>query len=178
MSQRFLPLFASLVFSVSAAAVAPASGQEEAAQPLCKSTPCSIVVDWGPQPAPAFVDRRFGAPGELEQRVIQALVAAGYRVSADPGATGFRIRLRPELVSAMCDRLPGTNPDMSCRTIGEVRVDWLDADPAWKLGNLRIRNRCGSDDQMDVEKFSVYVAAMLDYTLARDKDRKRPTARC
>ena len=175
---RPLAQFASLLLAVSAAKFSAALAQE-APQPVCKTGRCSVIVDWGTQPTPTFVDRRYGSPGEFEQRVAKPLVDAGYRVDTNPGADGFRIRLRPDLVSAMCDRVPGTSPDMSCRTIGEVRVDFLNADPAWKLpGALRIRNRCGSDERMDIEKFSAYAAALLDYTLARDESRKRPNARC
>jgi hypothetical protein len=167
------------LLAVAIVAASPVTGQEQASPVICRTNSCSVSVDWGADPTPTFLDRRFGAPADLEKRVVAALTAAGYLVRSDPGASGFRIRIRPTLIQAMCDRLPGTSPDMSCRTFGEVRADFLDADPAWKLpGNLRVRNRCGSDDLMDVEKFSAYVAAMIDYTLARDKDRKRPTARC
>lgn len=68
---------------------------------------------------------------------------------------------------------------MSCQTVGEVRVEILNADPALDIKHtLRIRGRCGADELMDVERMSEYVAAMIDYELHRGEDRRRPSTRC
>ena len=38
--------------------------------------------------------------------------------------------------------------------------------------------RCGNNQLMTIDRFTEYVAGMLDYTLARDKEKKRPTPKC
>jgi hypothetical protein len=157
----------------------PAAAQETPPPAVCKDKLCGLILDWGSEGTPTFVDRRYGSISEFEQRVIAGLTTAGYRFNTNPAADAFRIRLRPRIATAMCDRVPGTDPDMSCRTISELTADFINADPAAGLpANLRLRNRCGSDMQMDIERFSQYVAAMIDFTISREKDRKRPTARC
>ncbi|OGU10298.1 MAG: hypothetical protein A2W29_11545 [Gemmatimonadetes bacterium RBG_16_66_8] len=172
-------LSAALPFAAASAGVSPAAAQDVPPPAVCRAQACGLVLDWGSEGTPTFVDRRYGSISEFEQRVIAGLTTAGYRFITNPAAETFRIRLRPRIATAMCDRVPGTDPDMSCRTINDLTADFINADPVYKLpANLRIRNRCGSDMQMDIERFSQYVAAMLDYAISQDKDRKRPTARC
>jgi len=154
-------------------------GAQEAASTLCRSSTCTLHVDWGSQGTPSFVDRRYGAPGTFEDDVLRALVSGGYRFTNAAADTALRIRLRPRITRAICDLIPGTNPDQSCQTIGDVAADFLTATKIEGIpGNLRIRNRCGNNQLMAIDRFAEYVAGMLDYTLARDKEKKRPTPRC
>jgi hypothetical protein len=170
--------FASLLLSVWAAPFSAVFAQETTLPGPCRASPCVVLVEWG-GPIPNIRDLRYGYPGEFEDRVRKGLIDAGYQLGANPVDEGFRIRLRPNLVAARCEQVPGMTRDMSCRTIGEVRVDFLDADPARKLpGNVRIQNRCSIDERMDIAKFSAYAAALIDYILAGDETRKRPNARC
>ena len=171
-------VFASLVLSAWTAPFSSLLAQETPPDRPCKAEPCTFIVDWG-GPMPNIRDLRYGYPAEIESDLRTSLISAGYRLSAVAATEGFRIRVRPNLVAARCEQVAGMTRDMSCRTIGEVRIDFLDADPAWKLpGNLRIQNRCSVDERMDVPKFSAWVAAMIDYTLAGDEDRKRPNRGC
>ena len=175
---RRLPAVLCLCFVLLPAFPTPAASQD-ASPPPCHAVPCGLAVDWGSGGAPTFVDRRYGTPADFQRLVIDALTGAGYQFAAEAAADAFRLRLRPRLAKAMCDRVPGTNPDMSCQTIGDLTIDFINAAADADLpNNLRIRNRCGSDESQDIEHFSQYVAAMLDFTMTKDKDRKRPIARC
>jgi len=175
---RRLPAVFGFSLAILPAFPAPAASQDAPPVP-CHAVPCGLAVDWGSGGAPTFVDRRYGTPADFQRLVIDALTGAGYRFAAESGADAFRIRLRPRLAKAMCDRMPGTDPDMSCQTIGDLTADFINVPAAVDLpNNLRIRNRCGSGESQDIERFSQYVAAMLDYTMTKGKDRKRPIARC
>lgn len=173
-----------MLFAFSIGLLATAGGQtaaraQEPASSLCRSVACTLHIDWGSQGTPSFVDRRYGAPGTFEEHVMKGLTAAGYRFSPAAADSMLRIRLRPRITRAVCDLIPGTNPDQSCQAIGDVTADFLTPEKIDGIpGNLRIRNRCGNNQLMTIERFGQYVAGMLDYTLARDKDRKRPTPRC
>jgi hypothetical protein len=170
------------VFSIGLLATAggrTAVRAQEAASSLCRNATCTLHIDWGSQGTPSFVDRRYGAPGTFEEHVMKGLAAAGYRFSTAAPDSALRIRLRPRIARAVCDLIPGTNPDQSCQTIGDVAADFLTSDKIEGIpGNIRIRNRCGNNQMMTIQQFGEYVAGMLDYTLARDKEKKRPTARC
>jgi len=152
---------------------------QEAASSLCRNSMCTLHIDWGSQGVPTFVDRRYGAPGTFEEHMLSLMNSAGYRFSNAAADSALRIRLRPRMTRAICDLIPGTNPDQSCQTIGDVTADFLSPEKIEGIpGNLRIRNRCGNNQLMTIDGFAEYVAGMLDYTLARDKEKKRPTAKC
>ncbi len=172
------------LFTVSMGILATASGQsraeaQETASPLCQNTMCTLHIDWGSQGTPNFVDRRYGTPATFEEHVNKGLAAAGYRFSNAGPDSALRIRLRPRMTRAVCDLIPGTNPDQNCQTIGDAMADFLSPKKIEGLpGSLRIRNRCGNNQMMTIQQFSEYVAGMLDYTLSRDKKKKRPSAKC
>jgi hypothetical protein len=177
MIRRFL---FTLSIAVLASAVARSGAvAQDAATPLCRGSMCTLHVEWGSGGVPTLVDRRYGAPGTFEEQVMRLLTGAGYRFSNAAADSALRIRLRPRMTRAICDLIPGTNPDQSCQTIGDVTADFMSPEKIDGIpGNQRIRNRCGNNQLMTIDRFAEYVAGMLDYTLSRDKDRKRPTAKC
>jgi hypothetical protein len=166
---------------VCAALGTPAARAQEVAAPAapCKTESCRIAIDWGSAGEPVQVDRRYGALNEYLQRVMDALAASGHKFVVGGTSQGIELRLRPRIVRAMCDMVPGTSTDMSCQMIGETEVEVLNADPALKLpGVIRVRNRCGSDQFMDIKKYSEYSAAMITYEFSREAKKKRPASTC
>ncbi len=169
-----------LALSVAFSGATSAAAQDSTSLP-CRVTVCALNVDWTPGTAPTTVDRRYGTVSELEQRVIDQLIGAGYRFERNSADAQLTIRIRPQLIRAMCDVMAGTNPDMSCRTFGEARIEVLDVKPGMKAPrSIRVRGQCGADQVMDVPRFSEYVAAMLDYEFRRaaGEDPRRPPTRC
>ncbi len=168
-------------FIAAALALAPVSvaAQEPEAPIPCLSAPCALDVDWG-GPPPGGMDRRYGNAFEFEERLRGHLAEAGYRLTAtvaiDDGTV--ILRLQPEMMRAICDRVPGTGTDMSCQTIGEVRVQVHNVDEAVDFNrSFRIRGRCGADQLMDVARMSQHAAATIVYELA-GREGDRPSTRC
>ena len=160
---------------------AAARAQEQQAPPEpCKTEICSIQIEWGVAGPPLTHDRRYGALAEYMQRLVTSLEQAGYRFAGDKQDNAvLTFRLKPKVVKAMCDAMSGTATDMSCQMIAETEVQVNNPNPNVKLpGSIRIRNRCGDDQLMDIAKFSEYSAGMLAYELSRDPKKRRPTGRC
>lgn len=146
---------------------------------LCRETACAVVVDWQGG-VPNVIDRRYGNPYRFEARLRTELEGVGLRLLPAGSAPGDAVHIvaRPSMARAMCDRTPGTNTDMSCQTVGEVRVEVLNADPELDIRrSMRIRGRCGADEMMDVARMSEHVAASIDYEL-RGREGRRPSTKC
>ncbi len=114
----------------------------------CRGAPCRVLLDWGSGNTAANfpVDRRYGTPNDFEPMVIAGLRDGGMQVTSSGDA--MQMTLRVAMKNAMCDAMPGTNTDMSCRTIDEVQVQWVSPDAAVKApSSLRVTNRCGAGDQ-------------------------------
>ena len=160
-----------------------AQGQEPeagVASVPCRETLCTLALDWR-SGVPNLIDRRYGNPYQFEHWLLGHLEDAGYSFAGPEGAgdQAVTIRVAPEMTRAMCDQMPGTDTDYSCQTIGEVRVELLNTDPALDLKrSLRIRGRCGANDFMDISRMAEYVAATIDYELHRREGRRRPSTRC
>ena len=143
----------------------------------CKDHVCAIIVEWGASGIPEHADRRYGALSAFPGGVLQHLQAAGFRVAPDATAATLIARIRPRLVKAGCDIVPGTGSTDSCITIGEVRVEFEGEGALPK--EFRISGRCGEGEFMIVSRFSRYVAEMFDFHLSPSQQKKqRPSSRC
>jgi hypothetical protein len=86
--------------------------------------------------------------------------------------------VRGPVSSRSTGEAPGTNPDLSCQTIGEVRVEVLNADPGLDIRrSIRVPGKCGSDQMRDIARMSEHVAAFIDYEL-RGREGRRPSTGC
>jgi hypothetical protein len=143
----------------------------------CQEQACGYLVEWQGSP-PTDNNRRFGAAGDLDTRVLQYLSLAGYLLDRGVSAEGLTIRLRPRTMTTICDFMSGTD-NRSCQAIDDVRIDFLGSDPEFPTpGALLVRNRCGSDQVMDVEGLAVYVAARLRHTLMGGPPEQAPAPVC
>lgn len=134
----------------------------------CRAEACGFVVDWqGRQPTD--FNRRFGASGDLEIRVLERLVGAGYVLERGIYEEGLTMRLRARTMIGLCEAMSGTD-NTGCTAIDQVRVEFLGSIPDYETpGGFIIRNRCGADSAMDVNGFSTQVALRLHYELTGDE---------
>ena len=156
----------------------PLAAQEEPTTP-CRATQCNLTLDWRGD-VPNAVDRRYGNPFEFEGALLRHLRRAGYSfATGDSGDAGvMTIRVQPKMTKADCDVITGSNPE-TCQTIGEVRIEILNAPADLDIkGSFRVRARCGADQLMEVPRMSEYTAGMIGYELLKGQDRKKPSSRC
>ncbi|HSL71061.1 MAG TPA: hypothetical protein VK864_12520, partial [Longimicrobiales bacterium] len=128
---RFNSLALAIAFVCAAGIPLAADAQEQPdTTGPCRVKTCHIQVEWGVSGPPLVADRRYGALGEYLQRTLKHLTDAGQQFSVGDGSDALILRLRPRVVSAMCDYMSGTSTDMSCQTIGEVQVDVSNPNPS------------------------------------------------
>ncbi len=172
-------LLAAILYAIP---VTTARGQDStAATVLCASRPCHLVVDWSSLgAAPSNVDRRYGAAAELEERVKVRMAARGNRLVDRKAEAAIVITVRPRLKAAMCDVLPGTNTDFSCRAFDDVALQFDVSDSSIAaIKALRAPNRCEADKTaMDVTRYSVFLASFIEWALDLNPKKKRPAAKC
>ncbi len=143
----------------------------------CRDQACGLVVDWQGR-VPTETNRRFGAAGDLEARVFGFLSRGGYTLTRGRRDGGLTLQLRPRLILAACDALPGTDT-RGCPAIDAVQVDFLGAYPGRPTPDgFTVRNRCGSDGVMAVDGIAALVSLWIDYALTGGKEAGRPEPRC
>ena len=144
---------------------------------FCQTVACGYVVEWRGSP-PTGTNGRFGAAGDLDARVHERLLLAGYQLTRGLSQQGLTVRLQPRTTTAICDFLSGTD-NRGCVAIEDVRVDFLGSDSEGRAPDaFLVRNRCGSDEIMDVDGISSYVAARLRHALAEAPDDQMPGPSC
>lgn len=158
-----------------------AEAQDVPASPApCRSAACRIVFDWGGASAASHgSDRRYGPAADLEILLPQLLTERGLRIITT-GEAPILVTVRPKVRRAMCDQMAGTDTDYSCKTIGEIQVQFASSDSVRAPNSIRVTNRCGAGDTfMTVADFSRLTADMVTYQLAEEKTRgRRPGSKC
>jgi hypothetical protein len=164
-------------------AMAAASQDAPAAAAPCQDQPCFLSFDWGNGASAASFsnDRRYGAPADFEAALRQTLVEHGLRITDDEKTSKMNIILRMTMMSAICDFMPGTNTDRTCKTVRDVALNFVNSDPAAKkIGAQRVTNRCGANDQaMTTTQFGRFTALVIDYLIEGEaKKLQRPAPKC
>lgn len=167
-----------VVITLAAASV----GAQDASAPVgpCRTSVCRIVFDWGGESAASHgSDRRYGPAADVETLLPRLLDARGIRVIPS-GSASLTMTVRPKVRRAMCDQMAGTSTDYSCKTIGEISVQFTAADSTRPPNAVRVTNRCGAGDTfLNVADFSRFTAEMVVYQLADEKSRgRRPASKC
>jgi hypothetical protein len=182
---RWSTVIGRAVLALSCAAGLAAAQDSARAGPTtpCRTDTCSVVFDWGSGATAASMptDRRYGAPIDFETSFKQAMTERGFRVGEGIAETRLSMTLRLGIMPAICDFMPGTNTDRSCKTVRDVNITFLNNDPASKkLNSMRFPNRCGAGDQvMTTTQFGRYVADQLQYTFEGEEKRlPRPVGKC
>ena len=73
---------------------------------------CALVFDWGNGGSAPDVDRKYGSPSEVEASITRVLTGAGFHLTSagQPASMTITVRLS-EKKKALCDTMPGLNPD-------------------------------------------------------------------
>jgi hypothetical protein len=142
----------------------------------CRAVACNLYVEWSGRP-PVF-NQTFGNAEDLESRVFERLLSAGYQIARRMQGEGITIRVRPRIVTGLCGFMSGTD-NRGCPAIDQVTVEFTGAIPGVQNPtNFTLQNRCGSDGLLDVNGFGLMVAARLDYALTTFTGDTRQLPRC
>jgi hypothetical protein len=162
----------------------PAAAQDGAPRAVpCRELACVVVIDWTRAGGVGahVPDRRYGNPAQLEETVVERLNERGFDMHGNPSQGSLRILLVPAIAKAMCDEMPGTTTDMSCRAITHVEARTEGPEALQRNVDLpsRIRNSCASDKLMPVDRLGVFIADWIIYALdGKANGERRPVARC
>ncbi len=171
-----IPVLAILAVSAS---IAGAQEAPATAAP-CRTSACRIVFDWGGESAASHgSDRRYGPAADVEILLPKLLSERGLRVITT-GDAPILVTVRPKVRRAMCDQMAGTDTDYSCKTIGEMQIQFASSDSVRAPNSIRVTNRCGAGDTfMTVAEFARLTADLVTYQLAEEKTRgRRPGSKC
>lgn len=143
----------------------------------CSTQTCGFIVEWAGG-EPAGNNYRFGAARDLEALVMQGLIGTGYLLTRGRRDQGFTIRLRPTTQAARCEVVSGTD-NRRCTAIDRVRVEFLGEYPGLETPNaFSVRNLCGADEVMAIERIAALVARRLHYGLTTYEGDDRRVPRC
>jgi hypothetical protein len=180
---RMIPCVSLLTTALVFTSAAAAQDATKASQPVCHASACAFEFDWGSGQSAASiaVDRRYGSGADFEAGFRSRMAEKGFNLTTDLGTAGLRATIRTAMTSAMCEVVPGLNPDRRCRTMRDVDITFIPIDTTIKrLGKQRIVNRCGDRNQlMTMMQFGQYVADMVYYAIEGEGIKaQRPGAKC
>ena len=166
-----LALFAG--FAVPAIAVAQSNP--------CAEHTCNIVYDWGNGGTSPDVDRRYGAPSELEANLTGGLASAGWRFasSGQTSSMTITVRISPQN-KALCDTMPGVNPDYTCHTVSRAAIVFTPNDSTQKpISRIDVNPRCSDPKNYPTfAQFGKFAAETLIYTIVNEGKGQRPNVKC
>jgi hypothetical protein len=148
----------------------------------CADRACNIVFEWGSSGgSQPDVDRRFGAPADVETSFLSALSSRGWKVATNSGSSGMTItvRLTPQN-KVLCEAMPGVNPDYSCHTVSRAAVVFVSSDTSLKApGRIDVNARC-SDPKSNpsYKEFGRYAADWVAWNVVEQQKGSRPTIKC
>jgi hypothetical protein len=148
----------------------------------CADKTCRIVFDWGNGgSAVPDVDRRFGAPSGLENIFAQTLNESGWKfvTGSAPASLTITVRLTPQN-KALCETMPGVNPDYSCHTVQRAAIVFTANDSTQKsIGRVEVTPRCSDPKSYpSYTQFGRYAAEMVVYSVVNENKGQRPSAKC
>jgi hypothetical protein len=167
-----------LAFAACAAMPAVAAAQSNP----CADKACNVVFEWGSSGgSQPDVDRRFGAPADVEMAFIQGLNARGWKVAQNSSGAGMTItvRLTPQN-KVLCEAMPGVNPDYSCHTVSRAAVVFVSSDTAIKApGRVDVNARCSDPKSNPTYKeFGRYASEWIGWTITDQGKGQRPAIKC
>lgn len=160
------------------------AAQDAAPSPVaCRASDCILDFDWGSGQSAASIpkDRRYGAGTDFEAALKLRLAEQGFRYTDAGGTGGLKISMRLAMMNALCDFMPGLNPDRTCKTLRSIDVTFAPNDATIKrFGSQRITNRCGDPNQvMTMAQFGRYAADMIFYVIEGEQAKAaKPVAKC
>jgi len=141
---------------------------------------CAIVFDWGEGGTAPDVDRIYGSPSTMEAQFAKVLSDAGWQVVRGTPNASVVITFRPALQNRVrCEKMSGTNTDLSCHTVGRGTVMFASSDSAVQAPRrVEIIPRC-SDPQAypTFAEFGQFAGEMVVFQTAGGKG-SRPAIKC
>lgn len=147
----------------------------------CAQASCGVVFDWGNGGPPPDVDEIYGSPAALEKAFIKALDDAGWRSAPGSASAPMTIMLRLTPQNRVrCDRMDGTNPDLSCHTVQRGVASFASSDTTVKVPNrIEVLARCAeAKNYPTFSQFGQYAAEMLVYQIEKGGKGARPSLKC
>jgi hypothetical protein len=147
----------------------------------CAQVTCGVAFDWGNGGPPPDVDEVYGSPSALEKTFVMALNDAGWRVT--PGSTSAAMTITLRLTAqnrVRCDRVDGTNPDLSCHTVERGAASFASSDSTVKLPKrIEVLARCSeAKNYPTFSQFGQYAGEMLVFQLEKGGKGSRPILKC
>jgi hypothetical protein len=146
----------------------------------CARVTCGVAFDWGNGGPPPDVDEIYGSPSTLEKTFVMALNDAGWRVAtgSSPAVT-ITLRLTPQN-RVRCDRVDGTNPDLSCHTVERGVASFTSSDSTVKPPKrIEVLARCPeAKNYPTFSQFGQYAGEMLVFQLEKGGRGSRPVLKC
>jgi hypothetical protein len=168
------------IFAVAAVLASPAVAAAQTNP--CADRACTVVFEWGgsgsTQPD---VDRRFGAPADLETSFLSALSNLGWKVSSSsgPSATMITVRLTPQN-RVLCEAMSGLNSDYTCHTVSRAAIIFSSTDESVKApGRIDVNARCSDPKSYPTYKeFGRYAADWAVWMVVAQQKGDRPGIKC
>jgi hypothetical protein len=148
----------------------------------CAASACSIVFDWGNGGTAPDVDRTYGSPSEMEANFASTLTAAGFHLTTaagQPASLMITMRITPKK-NALCDSMPGVNPDYTCQSIDRASIVFTPMDSTQKgFSRIDVSPRCSDPKNLPTyAQFGRYAADYLIYTIVQNGKGSRPSVKC
>ena len=141
---------------------------------------CAIVFDWGEGGTPPDVDRIYGSPATMEAEFTKVLADAGWSIVRGTPNASIVLTFRPVVQNRVrCEKMSGTNTDMSCHTVSRGTAMFATNDSTVQVPHrVEVIPRC-SDPQAypSFVEFGRFAGEMVLYQAAGGKG-SRPAIRC
>ena len=141
---------------------------------------CAIVFDWGEGGGPPDVDRIYGSPRTMEAEFAKVLSDAGWAIVRGTPDASIVLTFRPVVQNGVrCEKMSGTNTDVSCHTVSRGTAMFATSDSTVQLPHrVEIIPRCSDPKAYpSFVEFGRFAGEMVLYQAAGCKW-SRPVIRC
>jgi hypothetical protein len=146
----------------------------------CANSACAVVFDWGEGGAAPDVDRIYGSPATMEAEFAKVLTDAGWQLIRGTANAAITMTVRPVVQQRVrCEKMSGTNTDMSCHTVVRGTVIFATSDSAAQAPHrVEIIPRCSDPKAYpSFLEFGRFAGEMVLYQAAGGKG-SRPRIAC
>lgn len=168
----------SIVVAAALALAVPLTAATAQSNPCGKG--CAIVFDWGNGGTAPDVDRIYGSPATMEAEFVKVLKDAGWQIVTGTPSAAVVVTFRPVVQNRVrCEKMSGTNTDMSCHTVGRGTVMFASSDSTVEPPHrVEIVPRCSDPKAYPTfMEFGRYSGEMVVFQTEGGKG-SRPAIRC
>jgi hypothetical protein len=141
---------------------------------------CAIVFDWGNGGAAPDVDRIYGSPSTMEAEFTKVLRDAGWAMTTGTTDAAIVLTFRPVVQNRVrCEKMSGTNTDMSCHTMSRGTVMFASSDSTVEAPHrVEIVPRCSDPKAYpSFAEFGRFAGEWVVFQTAGGKG-SRPSIKC